>query len=304
MTNSLGKRIAGRLWRVVAPTYAATKRLGLLKRKLETGIHRRETPLVVLSMGKVGTSSVAHALREACPKSPIYHIHTLQPARLAHEEKVYREHFQRLHGIHAHLLDSLFIRHQLDGGKRPRGGWRLITLVRDPLQRNLSSFFQTLNLHASDLGFAKRLQDESDASVVDDMIKYFTRQWSQERPATWFDDEVRAVFGLDVLSQPFPQEAGYGIYEGEQTSLMVIRLEDLSTCVQQAFGEFMDVQDLTLSREQDATLKFYAKAYREFRDRARFDEEFLDRIYGTQYARTFYSQEELTRFRKRWQRND
>ena len=46
--------------------------------------------------------------------------------------------------------------------------------------------------------------------------------------------------------------------------------------------------------------KAYARAYEEFTSRIRFDESFLETMYGSRFARHFYSDAERDAFRSRW----
>lgn len=93
---------------LVLPTYGAAKRLGLAARAFELSVYGGEKPLIIYTMGKVGTSSIAHGLARIRPKTPLYHIHTLRTDRLETEERVYQKNFGQLRRIHKHLLDSFF----------------------------------------------------------------------------------------------------------------------------------------------------------------------------------------------------
>jgi len=50
----------------------------------------------------------------------------------------------------------------------------------------------------------------------------------------------------------------------------------------------------------EATQKAYAETYRDFLATARFPASLLDQAYGSRYARHFYADSELARFRRRW----
>jgi len=49
--------------------------------------------------------------------------------------------------------------------------------------------------------------------------------------------------------------------------------------------------------------KPYSEAYGEFLRRVVLNEDYVDRLLGSKYARHFYSPEELGRFRTKWLRN-
>ena len=49
--------------------------------------------------------------------------------------------------------------------------------------------------------------------------------------------------------------------------------------------------------------KYYSKVYREFLNQSVFPESFLNRIYGSQFVKTFYTQTEIDRFRAKWEKS-
>jgi hypothetical protein len=257
-------------------------------------------PFLVYSMGKVGTSTVVHSLHEQMPRSPVYHVHTLSRQRIKSEEKVYRTNFRELGTIHDHLLDSIYVNRQLASQRHDQKRWRIVTLVREPIQRNISAFFQTLNLHGKGLGFAKRIDHGQDENLIGDMLHYFVTMLDHSRPFEWFDVELKEHFGIDVLGAGFPKEKGYEIFRGEYADALVIRLEDLNRCAADAFHEFAGIENFRLEKKQDSGKKYYAATYKEFLQQAKFPKAFLNKMYDSEYARTFYSECEIDAFREKW----
>ncbi len=262
-------------------------------------------PFLVYSMGKVGTSTVVNSLHKKVPRSPVYHLHTLSKQRIKSEEEIYKAKFVQLGTIHDHLLDSLYIykKRRFTSHTHRIKKWKIVTLVREPIQRNISSFFQTLSLHGKDLGFAERIKDGKDPNLISDLLHYFVTRLDHSRPFRWFDVELKKYFGIDVLETGFPQEKGYGIFHGENADALVIRLEDLNHCATLAFYEFAGIKNFHLENRQESGGKYYAKIYKDFLNQAEFPDEFLNGIYDSRYSKTFYTKSEIDAFRKKWKRN-
>jgi hypothetical protein len=116
----------------------------------------------------------------------------------------------------------------------------------------------------------------------------------------FFDQELKGVLGIDVFAFKFPISKGYAIYKEEHADVLLIRVEDLSTCAPDAFKEFMDIDGLTLVNTNVGSAKAYAPIYKKFKNSIVLPESYVDRMYTSKYMRHFYSEEEIARFREKW----
>jgi len=117
---------------------------------------------------------------------------------------------------------------------------------------------------------------------------------------TWFDRELKSVFGVDVYAIPFDPAKGYEIYESEKARVLLVRLEDLRSRAPVAFGDFLGLGDFRLADTNVAEAKGYADVYRRFVASVRLPHDYIERMYDSRYARHFYSEDELDAFRLRW----
>lgn len=103
-------------------------------------------PILVYQMGKVGSRTVYRTLESLGLPSPIYHVHVLSPDGI-------RATWARYHKIGAempiHLIAGKEVRRRLD--RHPEGEWQVVTLVRDPVARQISELFETLWLFHPEL---------------------------------------------------------------------------------------------------------------------------------------------------------
>ena len=165
-----------------------------------------------------------------------------------------------------HLPDRVYV------GNEEMMDWRLfdrvITAVRDPIARNISQYFET---------------DKKDLVAND---------W----PLTWVDNYLEPRTGINVYATKFPTVKGWKIYQGY---LLVIKTELLSKALEPALTMLCGEGDYVIDHRAGGEAKF-GEEYEAFVKDATFDKEFLDRVYGSRYAKHFYSPKQIKALRKKW----
>lgn len=252
-------------------------------------------PILVYQMAKVGSSTVARSLAARRLPSPIFHVHWLTGPELEGAEARARERWAR--GLATSqscrfIWEGQYLRRRL-AGRRPSERWYVVSLVRDPVARNISDFFR-VGPDALGLDFRAEAMDVLGAAFLE-------RYAGHDEPLVWFDAQLKATFGLDVYERPFPQETGYAIYENELVKALVLRLEDLRFCAPSAFQEWLGLDGFELVAANVTEPKGTGTLYRTFLESVELPPEYLSRMYGSRYARHFYSAEELARFREQWE---
>lgn len=298
----------GRIQRAIARVSQlnyTTARSYYLYRLKKTDGRFDKGPIVVYQMGKVGSSTISKSLHETVSDRNIYHVHFLSADRVVEYERK-RKRFLRTRyvGDLRHIWQYVHLRQCLH--ERPDEGWKVITLVRDPVARNLATFFEHMEVKESsanswrlvsrEFGFDVRIG----ADDLDPLIDLFFRKCRHEAPIDYFDTEFNGVLGIDLFKSPFPRERGYDILNSGKHEVLVLRLESLSACHEQAMLDFLGLRNFELTNANIGENKDYADVYRLFKDRIKLPESYLDRLYDSRMARHFYSDEELAKFRKRW----
>ena len=97
-------------------------------------------PIITYQMGKVGSSTVQASLVAVDPERPIYHVHFLNPARVREIEQQRRNYFgtEKISLLRRPWL-SEFLFKQI---RKQNRNWKIVTLVREPIARNISTFFE------------------------------------------------------------------------------------------------------------------------------------------------------------------
>jgi len=264
---------------------------------------RNRQTVIVYQMGKVGSKTVVKSLRTLKYIS-VYHVHSLTQDGTVKAENLYKNNFQQLKRIDNHVLWSQYLRKQLDKGLEGKEKWKVVTLVRDPIAKNISSFFQNFG---SFIGYEYKTKIEhmKIENIVEELIQLFLEKFdSHEQPLTWFDRELKPVLGIDVFSSEFPKSKGYKIYKAEYTDLLLIRLENLNECASDAFNKFLDINEFTLAESNIGDNKAYRSIYRKFLKSIVLPDSYIDKMYTSKYVRHFYSEEEIEAFKAKWRRKN
>ena len=163
---------------------------------------------------------------------------------------------------------------------------KMVVGVREPIGRNISGYFQSLN---------RRELDESPKSHI---CKYFCYV-PHMAPLYWFDNEFLRHFNIDIFSHPFDREKGFTIFSSGGFDVFVYKIESLST-LEPELGEFLGIEEFKLkvaNRQED---KWSRELYKSVLNQISFSEEYCGLMYNSKYARHFYTDVEIGQFTKRW----
>jgi hypothetical protein len=249
----------------------------------------RRAPLLVYQMGKVGSTSVEGSLRAAAIEMPVFHLHLLSPTEIAKDEALYYGRTPRFYSashlpITEHLFNSYYIRRRIEKGELGTPTkWKIITLTRDPIARNISGFFEGLPFRLPQV--YRRLRAKS--IEPNELIECFFQTYDHDVPLRWFDDELKSVFGIDVYSSDSPKDKGYQIVRGKVADALVIRLESLRQCANTAVAEFLDLRHFELTRANEGSKKEYAAYYSRVLESMVVPASYIDMMYNSRYA-TFF----------------
>lgn len=254
---------------------------------------------LVHSMGKVASGSVYHTLEEIL-SFPVYQTHFLSAPGISNAEDFFKD-----AGSPAayHIRISRILRRRL-----PRMTPIIVTLVRDPIAREISDYFQ--NFLQLDVELVRALRSGVALSARDTRERVLRKmneridrlREPRHHVHTWFDNEVKSVFGVDVYAVPFDYEAGFLTATNSRCSIQLLRLEDLDRAfgpaMRSAFGSNVEYELKTANRSRD---KRYAGLWRFVVDNLRVPIETCREIYGTRLGTHFYQDmgDELTR---KWSR--
>lgn len=275
---------------------------------------RRHIPILVYQMGKVGSSSIRNSLLRSRAKQTqlVLMSHEFYPVRrrridtlkidsgdrsvvereIVHANQTYRGLTvrQRAGLLFREKLYSEMIYKNVIAKRQPA---KIITLVREPVGNNISMFFEVFGEYADD---GRSVLDYA----TEELVQIFLNRYIHSRPLTWLDAELKTTLEIDAYSCPFPIEKGYLAVRRGHLELLVMKCELPDSEKARAIAEFVGLDNLALVRSNVSEKKDYARQYGEFKRAIRFPKSYLDRVYGSKYAKWFYSTGELECLWKHW----
>ncbi len=252
-------------------------------------------PILVYQMGKVGSHAVYSALQQANIPYPLFHVHFLSDTGLKLTENYLRK---RSLPVPPHLSIGKALRKRIISDENIR--WKIITLVREPIGRDVSDFFENVECYPS------YLIDKDGAIKKDELVHYLHNKFvefdeSLSYVCTWFDREIKSVFNIDVYAHPFDVEAGFTIIRHQNIEVLILRLEDLSRNFDDAINTFLRPENPILLSQSNATSeKKHSATYRYVREHLVLPKSTCARVYSSRYVTHFYPQSMKDTFSRKW----
>jgi hypothetical protein len=299
---NLGRRMVGPL---LKNPYLARARYH--RRLHRESLQYSEPPLLIYQMGKVGSKTIRRSLGAFELDRPVFHVHFLTPDRVRKTERERRKYLgtEKEHLL-KHVWQYQYLRKLMARGLNGKK-WKVVTLTREPIGRNISTFFENLDVELLDAGQRYRVQSDYygfevilNIEDVDELAQLFFEKLNHDRPLEFFDEDLKRVFDIDVFASEFPKSKGYKVFEGEHADVLLIRLENLNDCARDAFKEFLNIEGLTLINTNIGSEKAYASMYKKLKESIVLSDAYVDRMYTSKYMRHFYSEEEIAAFRAKW----
>ena len=239
----------------------------------------RIVPIVVYQMAKVGSSAVVEALQRA--GLPVFHIHRMNAEHLTRMQERRRAlDWDPWEPSASDRLGLRMRRKVMDHDRRVA----IVSFVRDPVARNISSYFEWLHL-------VWRGEDVLERVPLDRLLDGFHERFPHDEALTWFDDEMLPVTGIDVYSAPFPP-SGHVVFEREKKRLLILKAELSDAGKSEALSSFLGRGALTIAPVNQTAGKATGAAYQRFQKELRLDRNYLSRMLDSRYARHFYTPEE------------
>lgn len=223
------------------------------RRALATG-----RPILVYTVGKTGSMSLYRSLLAA--GAPGLHLHY---ARFDHQR----------------LRPRTLFRYLVVQG----GPCDVVTMIRDPFARNISSFIETLPRYLSRSELKSLRHGE-------ELVEPFLTRFDHLEICHWFDRELRRTTGLDVFAAA---ATGPGVWRTETSDrrLLVLSSHISPDAQAAALGRFCRIDDIRVSTTNVTGRGAFAEIYRQFADAVSYPTGIRQEIEESRFFRHFAGQE-------------
>lgn len=263
----------------------------------EAGGYVSQNPILVYQMGRVGSKAVEAALRSTFQglslNVPVEHGHYL-----SNFDVLERRARTDLRDPTLFMADLAAVSGRMRSLLASAGNQKvnIISLVRDPIARNVSTFFFALEQFIPEWEQGNQGQPWTAAELH---RIYLSKDSFILTALNWFEEQLEPVFGIDVYATPFATARGYQIYSGPSANLLVIRQEDLDRCVGPAIQEFLGIQHFAVDKVNVGEQLKAGSLYRLFKTRP-LPPDYVHSIYNFRLPQHFYTGTELDAFAHTW----
>lgn len=254
----------------------------------------KQPPIIILTPGKVGSSSVYNTLKKKV-SNPVFHIHRLSINGIQNSIKEHLESDRKSKPLH--LIISEILRKKL---QKYDGNIFAITVIREPISREVSSFFQNTEFYKNEIENSELKIDENKALAF--ISKKLTNGITLELE-DWFETEIKKNFNIDVFQNPFDTKKGYVISRKGNYHHLLIKMEALDEKFPSAINELLRQQKINqLQKANIGEQKHYSSSYLTVKNKIKLDQIYLKEIISSNYFQHFYSGEENSIIKK-WRKN-
>jgi len=230
-----------------------------------------KTPIFVFQMGKVGSSTVYYSLKNQLPNRFILHAHDFKPD---HKRIV------KVRALYKHFK------------KHPERPLKIITLVRDPIGRNISGFFQEYERY---VGRPFRHDDFS----VEELRNIFLEKYNHRAPLDWMD-RLKSHFDIDVYAEPI-LPSHYKRYQSGSVECLLLRHDIDNEEKARILQDFLGLDHLEIENYNQSIRHVYGAKYREFKQALTLPKDFLQKMRSSRYYTHFYTAEEIQGQCAKWE---
>lgn len=248
--------------------------------KFKTYNFKKKPPIVVLTPGKVGSSSVYKTLKNKLINNYVFHIHQLSDFGIENSMNTHLNSDRK--SLPMHLIVSSLLNKKL---KDYNDEVIIITLLREPVSRAISGIFQNIELYSKELENKDLKVIES--KVLDKIIKKIPM--SLEYIEKWIKFELKNNLKIDIYNDEFSFNNGYKIFQNKRIKLLLLRMEDLNNSFKGATMNFFELEEgIKLKDYNIGDKKYYSSQYKSLKNKIKLSDEIIDRILSSRYVEHFY----------------
>lgn len=202
---------------------------------------------------------------------------------------------------------------------------KIITGVREPISRDISTFFQ-----GTDVGiwpfirydnstiylfgdYSRPDAEKLDVQLLKKKISVFEKSLNhsfehmekeivenKSDEFSWFDYEIKALFGVDIYEYPFDKEKGYALIKQDNIQILVYKCEKLNQ-LEKIIGDFLEDPDFLLQTANRGEEKVYSYIYKRFKEEVKINQWYFDYYYANNLKlKHFYTDLEIEQFIGKW----
>ncbi len=241
-------------------------------------LNNRKVDAIVYTMGKVGSSSISTSIKSA--GLHCLDVHFLNEQRICNILQSYFED-PDVEIVPQHIIESLIAHNALV----KQGRMKVVTLVRNPIMRNISAVFQNL---------PPRHNDDFD-EILKRLQKYGTKT-----PDNWFRRDFIPTTGIDIFSAKVDPTSDHFRFSSDKADVLMLKLEAPDDRKEELLRQFVGA-NVTLERANEARNKGYYEVYKKITEDPNIVRStFVQDCLKLKYFNKLYSRDDAALLRDRY----
>ena len=250
--------------------------------------YSKQAPILVFTMAKVGSLSVYQSLKK-WGAAPVFHIHTLNETEIATSVQrcfdmgVYPDSRSPVSLLNKGVIHT----------ERP---YKVISLFRNPIERNISAFFDAFEVH---MGMPANAY-QGDLAHLEEV---FYSKVNQRYAIDWYAQHFNTGIGIDVYQTPFDIDQKHMILKDDRVEVLLMDSRLVDSKKETLIADFCDIKTFKLKNVNVTSQLKHAGLYQAFKSHIRFRESYLKEQLNSRYFNHFFSTEDKQELVKNWKIN-
>jgi hypothetical protein len=258
-------------------------------RKIKHGLNSDAPMVIVYQMGKVASSSIYDALKnrsDCCA----FHTHTLSRTNIdARKQRTGDSFFAP--DKRYRVSDALS--KQVIQSRYPT---KIITLIRDPFERNISAFFEN----------SKSVQQakQADEPFIDELIQEYLGSTNHLLPEKWYQNEFFNALDINIFEHSFDPVSGWATIQQGPYDVLILRTTLSDEEKSKRIEDFLNIEDFTMPRSNQTGDKALKHTYQRFKSSIVFPDSIGHSILQSRFTQHFFTPTEIDTMQQRWLKSD
>lgn len=212
-----------------------------------------KNPIIILTPGKVGSSSIYSTLSRY--HENVFHVHNLDINEVKKSRKNVLLSARGSVPYH-NLLSEFLVKELINKAEKIY----IIILIRNPIDREISEFFQNLDLYGSQI-FHNGVLKKSKLETI--FLKHISEDNHSDMDE-WVSREVINHLRINIFDEKVKNS--YKIFREGNNDILVMKSENLNFYYKEAFNKLLTNNfDYELEKKNVGRNKWYSREYEELR---------------------------------------
>ena len=266
--------------------YHFKDRIVLFQKRVQLFFWKKQQPILIFTMAKVGSLSVYFSLKKSVSNIALFHVHSLDANDAEIEKEICFE-----NGVYpgSRSVIPLLNKEIIDKNR----SFKIISLFRDPIERNLSAFFEAFELHVG-------IKAEEYTGSLQALEAIYHEELEHDYPIHWFDRYFFSKTEIDIYKREFSSTEGAISFVEKNIPVLIMNASLPDEKKETLLQDFMGVQQIELKNRNITSESKAGQLYKEFKNYMKFEASYLDAMYNSKYAIHFFSETYRENAIKRW----